>query len=197
MPTDEDTRTRFEGSHGRAGEPLDGPRHRPHTGRGRCHRPSGSATSKSIGSASVSYEAGETEVQDRMAALRTLAPMARGDPRPPRTRSGDRPWMSLSEFWVHEATVSTFEGSGPFGEERTPTRYRCRASSMRHESSSVTRRAAKSSPKQPSPAPSNTDPLFAPESLVEVRGRTATVLTQAIRTGGDLDLPDHFEATTT
>ena len=75
VPTDEDTRTRFKAAtvaqvnhwtslgidptQGAAG--VTGQRQ---------------ATSKSIGSASISYEAGETAAQDRLAALHTIAPMS-------------------------------------------------------------------------------------------------------------------------
>lgn len=75
VPTDEDTRTRFKAATvaqvnhwtGLGIDPTQGA-----AGITAERR----ATSKSIGSASVSYEAAETEVQDRMAALHTLAPMA-------------------------------------------------------------------------------------------------------------------------
>lgn len=102
----------------------------------------------------------------------------------------------LAEFWQHEATVSTYEGAGPFGETyAAPTPVPCFIDETRKFVRAADGREVVSEATITGPVEHG--PLFAPESLVEVRGRTATVITQAIRTGGDLDLPDHFEATTT
>lgn len=102
----------------------------------------------------------------------------------------------LAEFWVHETTVRTHAGSGPFGETYAdPTVVPCFIDHRRQlvrdaQGREVTSEATITGPVMEGHR-------FAPESLTTVGGRERTVLTIAIRESGDLDLPDHFEATTT
>lgn len=102
----------------------------------------------------------------------------------------------LSEFWVHETTVRTHTGSGPFGEEYAdPVRVPCfidhrRQLVMDGQGRETTSEATIR-------GPLGQGRRFTPESLTTVDGRERRVLTLAIRDGRDLDLPDHFEATTT
>lgn len=101
----------------------------------------------------------------------------------------------LDEFWVHETTVRTHERSGPFGEEYAdPAVVRCfidhtrqlvRDAQGREVTSEATIRG-----------PVGQGMRFTPESRTTVGGRERIVLSLAIRDGGPLDMPDHFEATT-
>ena len=75
VPTDEDTRTRFKAATIAQANHWTGLGIDPTQGAAGVTGQR-QATSKSIGSASISYEAGETAAQDRLAALHTLAPMA-------------------------------------------------------------------------------------------------------------------------
>lgn len=102
----------------------------------------------------------------------------------------------LSGFWVHETTVRTYEGAGPFGETYAdPVPVECFIDHRRQlvrdtQGREVTSEATITGPVEHGHR-------FTPESLTTVGGRERTVITLAIRESGDLDLPDHFEATTT
>lgn len=102
----------------------------------------------------------------------------------------------LAEFWVHQTTVRTHKGSGPFGEEYAdPVTVPCfvdaRRQLVRDDSGrEVTSEATVTGPVE------STD-LFLPESVTTIEGRERTVISLARHTGGPLDLPDHFEANTT
>lgn len=102
----------------------------------------------------------------------------------------------LAAFWVHETIVRTHTGSGPFGEEyAAPHAVPCFIDHRRQlvrdmQGREVTSEATITGPVEHGHR-------FTPESLTTVGGRERTIITLAIRESRDLDLPDHFEATTT
>lgn len=102
----------------------------------------------------------------------------------------------LSEFWVHETLVRTYEGSGPFGETwADPVPVECFIDSTRklvraNDGREVVAESTIIGPLEHAH-------LFTPESLTTIGSQERTVLTIARRDSKDLHLPDHFEATTT
>lgn len=102
----------------------------------------------------------------------------------------------LAEFWVHETTVRTHKGSGPYGETYAdPVTVPCFVDARRQLVRDDDGREVTSEATITGPIEHGT--RFLPESVTTVAGRERTVITLALRTGGPLDLPDHFEATTT
>lgn len=102
----------------------------------------------------------------------------------------------LADFWVSTTTVRTYTGSGPFGETYADpvdvpcfidnTRRLVRDNDGRELTSEATITGHLSY-----------GDLFQPESTATIDGDERTVLTLAKHYSGMLDLPDHFEATTT
>lgn len=102
----------------------------------------------------------------------------------------------LAEFWVHSTTVRTHAGSGPFGEDyEDPVDVPCFIDHTRQLVRDAQGREVVS--QAVIRGPLGQGMRFTPESLTTVDGRERTVLSLAIRDGKELDLPDHFEATTT
>lgn len=102
----------------------------------------------------------------------------------------------LAEFWVHETAVRTHEGSGPYGEEyAAPVTVPCFVDARRQLVRDTDGREVTSETTVTGPV--REGPRFTPGSLTTVNGDERTVITLALRTGGGLDLPEHFEATTT
>lgn len=102
----------------------------------------------------------------------------------------------LGLFWVHETQVRTYEGSGPFGETYTdPQDVPCFIDSTRKLVRDQTGREVVSEATIQGPIAHGAK--FTPESLTTIDGRERTVITAANHYSGALDLPDHFEVTTT
>lgn len=102
----------------------------------------------------------------------------------------------LADFWVTTTAVRTYEGSGPFGETYAdPIDVPCFIDNTRRlvrdtDGREVTAEATIT-------GPIGRSNLFQPESLTTIDGDERTVLTLSKHYSGMLDLPDHFEATTT
>ena len=102
----------------------------------------------------------------------------------------------LGLFWVHETTVRTFDGSGPFGDTYAdpvavpcfidPTRRLVRNAEGREVVSEATITGSVTHGHR-----------FTPESTVTIDGQERTIITIGTHYSGSLGLPDHFEATTT
>ncbi|MGP5484575.1 hypothetical protein ACTXMZ_16495 [Brachybacterium alimentarium] len=102
----------------------------------------------------------------------------------------------LAEFWVHETAVRTHKGSGPFGEEyEPPVAVPCFVDARRQLVRDTGGREVTSETTITGPV--HEGHRFTPGSLTTVNGDERAVITLALRTGGGLDLPEHFEATTT
>lgn len=102
----------------------------------------------------------------------------------------------LADFWVTTTAVRTYEGSGPFGDTYAdPTTVPCFIDNTR-------RLVRDQSGREVTSEATITGPIthghrFTPESVTTIDGHERTVLTIANHYSGALDLPDHFEATTT
>ncbi|WP_181276005.1 hypothetical protein [Brevibacterium oceani] len=102
----------------------------------------------------------------------------------------------LALFWVHTTSVRTYEGSGPFGETYAdPVDVPCFIDNTRKLVRDQTGREVTSEATITGPVTKAAH--FTPESLVTIDGNERTVLTVATHYSGSLDLPDHFEVTTT
>lgn len=103
----------------------------------------------------------------------------------------------LSEFWVHEVTVKTVIGTGAYGPVyAAPVTVSCFATDKRRlvrnsEGKEIISETTLNGPTAHAL-------VWTPGSLVTLpSGREATVITCSSHTSGDLDLPDHAEATLT
>lgn len=102
----------------------------------------------------------------------------------------------LTAFWQHETTVRTHEGHGPFGETYAdPVTVPCFIEGRRQLVRDQNGREVTSEATIYGPA--HRGDLFLPESTATVNGDERTIITLAKHYSGALDLPDHFEATTT
>lgn len=102
----------------------------------------------------------------------------------------------LAEFWVHETAVRTHTGSGPYGETYAdPVTVSCFVDARRQLVRDTEGREVTSETTITGPV--HEGHRFTPGSLTTVHGDERAVITLALRTGGGLDLPEHFEATTT
>jgi hypothetical protein len=102
----------------------------------------------------------------------------------------------LDDFYMHTVTVRTLTGSGAMGDIfADPADLAC----FVDDKTRLVRAADASQIVSSSTlyAPAGTTTLT-PGSEVDLpSGRTATVITAAVRTSGPLDLPDHVEAALT
>lgn len=102
----------------------------------------------------------------------------------------------LTAFWQHETDVRTYEGHGPYGEQYAdPVTVPCFIEGRRQLVRDQNGREVTSEATIYGPA--HLGNRFLPESTATIDGQERTVITLAKHYSGALDLPDHFEATTT
>ena len=102
----------------------------------------------------------------------------------------------LGLLWQHETDVRTYEGSGPFGSTYAdPVTVPCFIEGRRQLVRDQNGREVVAEATVYGHITHGH--RFTPESTATVDGDERTVLTIATHYSGALDLPDHFEATTT
>ena len=102
----------------------------------------------------------------------------------------------LGLFWQHQTDVRTYEGHGPFGEKHAdPVTVPCFIEGKRQLVRDQNGREVTS--EATIYGPITHGHRFTPESTATIDGQERTILTIANHYSGALDLPDHFEATTT
>ncbi len=103
----------------------------------------------------------------------------------------------FDEFWVHTVSVETLIGTGAYGDVHAePVTVSCFVEDKRRLVRNNDGKEVVSETTLYGPVERSL--VWTPGSLVTLpSGRVATVITPASHTSGDLDLPDHAEASLT